>query len=461
MSSGESVDGRFTVVIVGGGVAALEAVLALQAIAADAVDVELIAPNDSFSLQALSVAKPFEGGEAQAIDLAEFCERQNVELRRDSLAEIWGGQQRVLTASCEEIFYDALLLTIGVRRSGVVPGAHAFRGYQDVEWLRGLLGEIEAGEKDRIIFALPAQVRWPLPLLELALLTSEWLRDRVSRPVSLSLVAAEQSPLEIFGQAPSQRIAGLLADAGIELNMGRSAVRFEDGLLVCEDGEAFEADEVITLPGLEVPDIPGLPQGLHGFVSCDPEMRVEGLRSVWVAGDASWFPIKQGGLAAQQAEVAAAGIAAAAGVDVEQKPFKPVIRAALLTGGEPQFLRSEADEDAEAELSTSPLWWPPVKVAGPRLAPYLAREWGGGEPGDPIGLTEDLTPTSEGNSEVEHRAALELSLDFADLDARQGDFKGALRWLEIAERLNVTLPSDYVDKHKQWLAELAGPGEEE
>ena len=457
---GGSSGGRFKVVIVGGGVAALEAVLALQAIAADAVDVELIAPNDSFSLQALSVAKPFEGGEAEAIDLAEFCERQNVELRRDSLAEIWGEQQRVLTASCEEVFYDALLLTVGVRRSGILPGAHAFRGYQDVEWLRGLLDEIEAGAKDRIVFALPKQVRWPLPLLELALLTSEWLRGRVSRPVSLSLVTAEQSPLEIFGRAPSRRIASLLGDAGIEQHPGHAPVRFEDGVLACEDGHGFEADEVIALPGLEVPEIPGLPQGRNGFVGCDPEMRVDGLRSVWVAGDASWFPIKQGGLAAQQAEVAAAGIAAAAGVDVDVQPFRPVIRAALLTGEEPQFLRTEPDEGAEAELSTSPLWWPPIKVAGPRLAPYLAREWAG-DPGDPIGLTEDLTPTSEGNSEAEHRAALELSLDFADLDALQGDLKGALRWLEIAERLNVTLPADYVEKQRQWLQESAGTSAEE
>ncbi len=459
MPSGGAADGRFKVVIVGGGVAALEAVLALREIGAEAIEVEVIAPNESFSLQALSVAKPFEGGEAHAIDLADFCERQNVELRRDSLAEIWGERQRILTASCEEVFYDALLVTIGVRRAGILPGAHAFRGYQDVEWLQGLLGEIEVGEKDRIVFALPEQIRWPLPLLELAFLTSEWLGGRVSRPVSLSIVTAAKSPLEIFGRAPSKRIASLLEDAGIELKTGRPPIRFGDGELVCEDGHAFEADDVITLPGLEVPDIPGLPQGRGGFIGCDPEMRVDGLRSVWVAGDASWFPIKQGGLAAQQAEVAAAGIAAAAGVDVEQKPFRPVIRAALLTGGEPQFLRADPHELAEATLSTSPLWWPPVKVAGPRLSPYLAREWGGGEPRDPIGLTEDLTPTSEGNSEAEHRAALELSLDFANLDANQGDLKGALRWLEIAERLNVTLPADYVEKRNDWRLEVEGQDE--
>ena len=56
------------------------------------------------------------------------------------------------------------------------------------------------------------------------------------------------------------------------------------------------------------------------------------LEDVFAAGDIANFPIKQGGLAAQQADAAAEAIAAEAGAQVDPQPFKPVLRGILLTG---------------------------------------------------------------------------------------------------------------------------------
>jgi sulfide:quinone oxidoreductase len=86
------------------------------------------------------------------------------------------------------------------------------------------------------------------------------------------------------------------------------------------------------------------------------------------------FPIKQGGLAAQQADAAAELIAAQAGVPVDPNPFRPVLRGLLLTGGEPSYLRAEiAGGGGETSIADSePLWWPPGKIAGRYLAPHLA-----------------------------------------------------------------------------------------
>ena len=447
----------FRVALVGGGVAALEAALALNELGGDRLEIELIAPNPSFRLEALTVAQPFGGEAPREIDLAEFCDRLGIELRQDSISEIWSDRQRVLTASAEDVFYDALLLAFGARREVSIPGARAFRGGPDVEWLSGVLEGIERGAGREIVFALPESVRWSMPLFELALLMSKWIRDRMTLPAPLRIVTALDDPLAIFGEQPAARMAILLRDAGIELTTGAAPLRFEGGSLICEGGRAYRADEVITLAHPVVPDIPGLPQGRDGMIDCDVEMRVSGLRNVWVAGDATWFPIKQGGLAAQQAEVAASGIVRAAGVDVPQEVFNPIIRAALLTGDEPQFLTSDLSEAGDAELSTSPLWWPPIKVAGPRLAPYLAREWGGDE-ADPLGPVADLPPADR-NSEAEHYAALHMSLDFADLDAREGDLKQALRWLEVAERLNVTLPPAYAERRERWREMVEGDKE--
>ena len=178
-------------------------------------------------------------------------------------------------------------------------------------------------------------------------------------------------------------------------------------------------------------------------------------------GDATWLPIKQGGLAAQQAEVAAASIAAAAGYDVDPVTFEPVVRAALLTGEEPEFLRSGPEGEGGTTIARSPLWWPPTKVAGPRLAPYLARAWTG-DPADPLGLIEDFDEEADAaGREAEHREALGLALGYADVDARENRLEDALRWLDVAEKLNVTLPPGYAERRRDWRARVHGEADNE
>jgi sulfide:quinone oxidoreductase len=81
--------------------------------------------------------------------------------------------------------------------------------------------------------------------------------------------------------------------------------------------------------------------------------------------------LKQGGLAAQQADVAAAAIAARAGEAVKVAPYEPVLRGLLLTGGEPEFLEKLPGAPPLSHSSAQFLWWPPQKVAGRHLAPYL------------------------------------------------------------------------------------------
>lgn len=445
---------EFQVVIAGGGVAALEAVLAIRAREESPTSIELLSPSRDFRLQALSVAEPF-GGDARTLDLAVFCDEHDVAYRPDGVAEVWGGPQRVLTDRGDEVFYDALLMATGARRSSVLPGSHPFRGAADVAWFGALLERLRRGAITDVVFAVPRQVKWTLPIWELAMLTSGWLAESGAGERKITVVTHELAPMEVLGETVSARVAELLGERGVELEAGVGAVRFDHGRLVCERGKDIRADEVVALPGLSVPEIPGIPQGRYGFVGCDAEMRVDGLDRVWVAGDSSWFPIKQGGLAAQQAEVAAAGILRAAGADIEPPPFRPILRGALITGGRPQFIRAEIGADSDAALTTSPLWWPPIKVAGPRLGPYLAERWSiERDEEDPrLEQIEDLEPAED---EREHEAALRLALDFAEIDAREGDYGEALRWLEVAERLNVTLPAEYVQRRDDWRAAVAG-----
>jgi len=101
---------------------------------------------------------------------------------------------------------------------------------------------------------------------------------------------------------------------------------------------------------------------------------VEGLDGVYAAGDATTFPVKQGGIATQQADVVAQSIAALAGAPVTPEHFRPVLRGLLLTGNTPAYLRAElrGGQGEASVLDMEPLWWPPSKIAGYYLSRYLA-----------------------------------------------------------------------------------------
>jgi sulfide:quinone oxidoreductase len=133
------------------------------------------------------------------------------------------------------------------------------------------------------------------------------------------------------------------------------------------------SDYVVTLPLLSGPGIAGVPATHpHGFIPVDEYGRVRGLADVYAAGDAVDFPIKQGGLAAQQADTVAEHVAARYGEAVEPAPFRPVLRGMLFTGGEPLYMRSGVPgADPDVPGAWCPLWWPPTKIAGRHLAPYL------------------------------------------------------------------------------------------
>jgi len=167
----------------------------------------------------------------------------------------------------------------------------------------------------------------------------------------------------------------------------RGEVVFRDGALVVVPGQAIRTQQVVSIPVPEGRQIPGIRQDGRGFVPVDEHGRVEGRDDVFAIGDMTAFPIKQGGIAAQQADAAAEWIAALAGAEIEPRPFRPVLRGLLLTGLRPRFLRSDPLAGT-SEVDMEPLWWPPGKIAGRYLAPFLAEHLGlSSEP--PSGLVDE------------------------------------------------------------------------
>ena len=145
-----------------------------------------------------------------------------------------------------------------------------------------------------------------------------------------------------------------------------------DELILTPGDRRIEADEVVALPAMDGPALPGLPQDEGGFIPIDEHARVTGVDDVYAAGDGTNFPIKQGGLGTQQADAAAAHIADRLGAAIAVEPFHPVLRGKLMTGDESLHLRADvAGGGGEDEASLDCLWWPPHKISGRYLAPFL------------------------------------------------------------------------------------------
>ena len=224
-------------------------------------------------------------------------------------------------------------------------------------------------------------------------MTAAHTARRGLRHVELSIVTPEEEPLELFGPAASEAVRKLLDERGVALHTEHypAAVR-EHELSLVPDGSVF-ADRVVSLPRLRGPFLSGLPHDAEGFIPADLHGLVEGQTDVYAAGDATTFAIKQGGVATQQADAAAEAIAARAGADVEPRPFRPVLRGLLLTGGESRFLRADVSGASgdSSSASAEALWWPPNKIAGRWLAPYLASHSDELEPPEGVAVNSDLT----------------------------------------------------------------------
>ena len=131
--------------------------------------------------------------------------------------------------------------------------------------------------------------------------------------------------------------------------------------------------------------IAGLPADAAGFIPVNAHGRVAGAADVYAAGDATAFPVKQGGLATQQADAVAEAIAAAAGAHATPAPFRPVLRGLLLTGGAPLYLRAELSPHGRRrraparrrgaprrDVHAGPVVAARRRSPGRYLAPYLA-----------------------------------------------------------------------------------------
>lgn len=368
---------RPRVLIAGAGVAGLETLLALRALADDRIDVTLLAPELKFVNRSMSARRPLDAPRQRGLRLQDIARDLGARWLPATLDRVEPTQHRVITRDGDRVAYDRLVLAVGARpaRAWQVDGVLTLGGGRDGA-LNGypvLLHQLRRGQVKRVAFVRPAGATWPSLLYDLALLTGADCASRGLSDVQLSLVTPEPEPLAIFGTTVSDAIGRLLDDRAITLHTGSRGVPRGHGWLDIFPDGGIPVDLVLTQPRLIGPCLRGIACGGEGFIHTDAHGRVAGVRDVFAAGDATTFAVKQGGLAAQQADAVAEMIALSVGVAIDPRPFAPVLRTVLLTGSAPRYLQADISGASENSIiSETALWSPPNKLCARHLAPYLS-----------------------------------------------------------------------------------------
>jgi sulfide:quinone oxidoreductase len=364
------------VLIAGGGVASIEAALALRDLAGDRVEVTTFSPRRDFVYRPYAVGEPYGTAHVSRYDLEHLASLCGATFHLDSIASVETDASRVITHDGEKFPYDYLLIASGTQALWPIPGAITFWGIADEADVEKVIGRLHSGELHSVAFTMPSVESWSLPLYELALLAETELSKAGVDDVKLTVVTPEEAPLQIFGRRVSEQVGELLGERGIGVVAGKHPVRFEDGQLLLAPGDPFDVDAVVSLPKLEGRCIRGVPHDPNGFIGIDEHCRVIGRERIFAVGDVTSFPVKQGGIATQQADVAAEAIAAQVGLDIDPQGFDPILRGVLWTGEKPRYLQGwlGGGRGETSSFSDEPSWpgGHEGKIVGRYLMPFLA-----------------------------------------------------------------------------------------
>lgn len=367
-------ESQVRVLVAGGGVAGLETLMALHTLAGARVELTLIAPEDEFVYRPLGVEEPYSVGRTRRIPMPDAARDAEAAFVAGTIEAVDPDKKMVRTSKKQrlELEYDALVLAIGAEAVPAVAHAMTWDDRADAEAIGGLLRDIEGGYSRRVAVVIPSGPGWPLRGYELALLVAVQAKS-MSVNVETTIVTPEPSLLDILGPQAVEAISKELEQAGVAVVSAAHVERLDSRTVVLQpSGRRLEVERVLALPVLQGRPIAGVPANAEGFIDIDEHNRVRGLDSVWAVGDGTAFPLKSGGFAAEQADVAAEDIAAIAGTAIEPRLFDPIYRpelAGLPTGSFLKAWLAEGDDDG---LTTN------LPAVGLPVLTYLQRDLSAG-----------------------------------------------------------------------------------
>ena len=194
--------------------------------------------------------------------------------------------------------------------------------------------------------------------------------------VELSLVTPEEEPLELFGPAASEAVPGTAGRARHRAPHA-GAIRPPSAGRAGDRSRRLDRRRPRGEPAAAARPVPAGPAARRGGLHPDRPARARRRRGGRLRRrrrDHLRRSSRAGSPPSRRTPPPRRSRRAPAR-DVEPRPFRPVLRGLLLTGGEPRYMRAEVSGSRRRRrraLSEHALWWPPSKIAGRWLAPYLA-----------------------------------------------------------------------------------------
>ena len=259
----------FDVVIAGGGIAALEALLGVRELAPEAVRIQLLAPEREFVHRPMFVAEPFGIGEAAGSSsprsppttapLSRGCARVR-RYDRPHPAHVRGRRSPLRRAArCR-------------RRSAGASSTRAltFGDPNEREFFTALLDQLGRRPGEQLAFLVPPEVKWSLAAYELALLTASHLEERAAEHAKVAVVTHEAAPLEIMGADGAHALRELLRSARRRRDLrGRDLIREQEG--PTRRRRVNPQRSCRRLAGAEAPTVDGFPSAGAGSCRRIPE----------------------------------------------------------------------------------------------------------------------------------------------------------------------------------------------
>ena len=388
-----------------------------------------------------SVATAFGFGAAAPLPLEGIARREGVELRRGALAAVDADRRRATTRPRASSFaYDALVVATGARARPCRPGRRRRspvprrrRRARTRSSTRAAAGAVRRARRSRCRPASRGACRctssrsWPPSSSATA----------TSRDACITVVTPEHQPLWLFGPAAGDSArAPARPTRGIALRTNARAIAMvEDGLLLAGRRDRRRQRASWRCPCSPGRGVPGLPGDAEGFIPVNAHGRVAGAEGRLCRRRRHGVP-RQAGRPGDAAGRRRGRVDRCSGWALFQKPapFRPVLRGLLLTGGAPLYLRAELSSPGDVlrthgatiagprgETSTRALWWPPAKVAGRYLGPYLSSARPRALGREPL---QDRTPAASVAPSDDDAFALAVLV--AEEDALLGDFDQAL-----------------------------------
>jgi sulfide:quinone oxidoreductase len=261
------------VLIAGGGIAAIELLMALADLGDGRLELELVSDRSSFVLRPQVVGEPW-GGPAMEVDLERLCRAFGALFHPGEVVGVDAPEHQVELADGSRLAYQELVVATGARPRPAYPGV-GILGFDPVPPAVATRGD------GSLAVVVPPGQRWTLPAYELALLIANPPGGR-----DVEVVTWEPEPLQAFGWRASRTAAQFLRSRGVHVATGRIEP-------VGSDVRAL-ADIVVGLPLAEGPALAGLPFDEHGFLPVDARTAVLGTDSVHAIGDVTAGLIKQG-----------------------------------------------------------------------------------------------------------------------------------------------------------------------